>query len=221
MTEEDTKKERKEIYAETRRDLLARQLSNSQYFDQAILGLASGVLALSISFVKDVVPLQRAEHLWLLISAWVLLGGAILCTVVSFIVGQLGIAVQLDFAKKYYLEEQEDYLTKRNPYTGPTNGLNYGAGGLFVVGIVMLVVFTALNVTKEARMSDQKLLQEAAPIPALQQIERHAAPIPTMQAITPSGPSSSTGTVPSQPTNLGTAAPAPSPPTPAPAPKKE
>lgn len=66
----DDQKHRRELYANTRRDLLDRQLSNSEKFDNAILTLSTGALAISLAFIKDIVPLKLAQNLWLLKASW-------------------------------------------------------------------------------------------------------------------------------------------------------
>jgi len=56
-------KRREEIYAETRKDLLTRQLSNSEKFDGAILTLSTAALGVSLTFIKDIVPLGKAQDI--------------------------------------------------------------------------------------------------------------------------------------------------------------
>ena len=67
---DDDQKHRREVYANTRKDLLGRQLSNSEKFDNAILTLSTGALGISLAFIKDIVPLKIAQNLWLLKASW-------------------------------------------------------------------------------------------------------------------------------------------------------
>ena len=76
---------RQELYKNTREDLLKRQLSNSERLDNAILTLSTGVLALSLAFIKDIVPVKMAAHLWLIKTSWRLLGLSIVLTLLSFV----------------------------------------------------------------------------------------------------------------------------------------
>jgi uncharacterized membrane protein len=94
MTDGD-REHRQELYDRTRRDLLDRQLSNSEKFDNAILTLSTGALAISLAFIKDIVPLEIAQNLWLLKASWWLFGFSIISTLVSFAASQLGISRQL------------------------------------------------------------------------------------------------------------------------------
>ena len=63
------------LLAETRADLLKRQLSNSENYDKAVISLSTAFLGLSLAFLKDLVPIQRAEWLWLLYGSWLALAG--------------------------------------------------------------------------------------------------------------------------------------------------
>jgi hypothetical protein len=145
MTDE-LKEERKKIYASTRQDLLSRNLSNSERYDNAILTLSTGILGISLAFIKDIVPLDKAEFLSLVIISWWLFGAAIVSTLVSFSVSQLAIKRQLEYAEKYYLEEQEDYINKKNHPALLTEYINYASGVLFVAGIIVTVIFVSVNV---------------------------------------------------------------------------
>lgn len=96
---------RKDLYAETRKDLLSRQLSNSERFDTAVLTLSTGALGASLAFISNVVPLERAQCLILLRVSWWLFGVSIGSTMLSFLASQRGIARQLEYAEAYYLQE--------------------------------------------------------------------------------------------------------------------
>jgi hypothetical protein len=80
-------------------------LSNSEKFDNAILTLSTGALAISLAFIKDIVPLEIAQNLWLLKASWWLFGFSIISTLVSFAASQLGISRQLKYAEEYYLNK--------------------------------------------------------------------------------------------------------------------
>ena len=44
---------------------------NTTAYDKAILTLASAALALSLAFIKDLVPVEHARLFWMLVSSWV------------------------------------------------------------------------------------------------------------------------------------------------------
>lgn len=137
---------REELFAETRRDLLTRQLSNSERFDGAVLALSTGALGFSLTFLKDVVPIEKAQNLLLLIISWWLFGLAIISTLASFVASQLGIMKQLNYAQEYYINRKNEYLTKPNVPAKVTDFLNYASGLLFVAAVVLTITFVSTNV---------------------------------------------------------------------------
>lgn len=121
--------ERQNLYADCRNDLFKRQLSNSENFDRSILSLSIGLLAVSVAFIKPTAP--AALHIEILGWSWVALGAAIASTMASFMTSQAAIDRQLDHAEKYYLQGQNDFLTKPNRLGAATSWLNRLAGFAF------------------------------------------------------------------------------------------
>jgi len=146
MTDQSNMEERKILYARTRDDLLARNLSNSEKYDNAILTLSTGLLGLSLAFIKDIVPLAQSHYVFLLIMSWCAFGASIVSTLVSFALSQRGIERQLEYAGKYYLEELEEFLDKKNRPKQWTDFVNYLSGILFIVGIITTILFVSLNI---------------------------------------------------------------------------
>lgn len=60
-----------EIYDSFRDEFLKRQLSNTESYDKSILTLSSAGLAISLTFLESVVPMETASHLWLMKMSWV------------------------------------------------------------------------------------------------------------------------------------------------------
>jgi hypothetical protein len=139
--------ERKRIYSETRRDLLARQLSNAENFDKAILSLSTAGLGFSLAFIKDIIPLSRAGFLDLIYYSWYLFGGAIVVTLLSFHSSQIGIDKQLILAERYYLKCDEKAL-RTTGWAKLTVWLNRLSGIFFIAAIFLTIVFVTLNVRR-------------------------------------------------------------------------
>lgn len=137
---------RQELYKNTREDLLKRQLSNSERLDNAILTLSTGVLAFSLAFIKDIVPIKMAVHSWLIKTSWWLFGLSIVLTLLSFVASQLAIKRQLKYAEEYYLNQKDEYLAKRSCFARATDALNYSSCIVFVTAIVCTIVFVSLNI---------------------------------------------------------------------------
>lgn len=184
--DDEEKKKRQELYAETRKDLLTRQLSNSEKFDGAILTLSTAALGFSLAFIKDVVLLSEAQEIWTLKASWWIFGVTIVSTLFSFITSQHGIKKQLDYAEKYYLKFEGKYLTKKNVPAIITDYLNYASALLFILALSLTIFFVSNNLGGKNIMAGDEgkpvQIQEGAPIPKMQSLEK-GAPIPSMQAV--------------------------------------
>jgi len=145
MAEEGDRESRERIYAETRDDLLKRNLSNCENMDKAVLTLSSALLGLSLGFTKDVVSLENASFVWLLVSSWALFAAAIISTLMSFLSSQWGIRRQLVLAHEYYLEEKEEAFDAPNFWARATEFINVCSAALFVAAVIATVVFISLN----------------------------------------------------------------------------
>ncbi|MDE0510415.1 MAG: hypothetical protein OXI88_01315 [Gammaproteobacteria bacterium] len=139
------KRERRELYEKTRKDLLDREHSNSRLYDRAILTLSTTFLGLSLAFINDVNPLNEAQYSALLIVSWSLFGAAIISTILSFWTSQKGLKIQVNYAEKYYLEEKDEYR-KTSIYAKITDYLNYCSGLLFIAAVVSTIVFVSINI---------------------------------------------------------------------------
>ena len=187
--EQDPLAENKKLLAETRADLLKRQLSNAENYDKAILSLSTVFLGLSFAFLKDFVTTDQAEWLGLLYGSWVVLTAAVLTTILSFRVSQRAIDEQLKRAEDYYLHGKQDTLSK-SLAARFTDWLNDASGILFVLGVSLTTAFVLINIERSTNMSNERKgnqvpLKEGAPIPNLQvaPLENRGAPIPNLQQI--------------------------------------
>ena len=142
IPDEDTKR----IYSETRKDLLIRQLSNSEAYDKAILSLSSALLGISLAFIKDIIRSGAACHKEFLYYSWYLFALSIVLTLISFMMSNLGIKRQLKYAQRYYLEGKAEYLKKRSIYARLTDFANILSGISFILAIVFTVRFVTLNI---------------------------------------------------------------------------
>lgn len=179
---------KQKLLAETRGDLLKRQLSNSENYDKAVISLSTAFLGFSLAFLKDLVPIQRAEWLCLLYGSWLALAGAVLATIISFWVSQRGIDVQLKKAEDYYIRDDHAALTKSG-IAKATEWVNIASGMLFLLGLSLTTAFVILNFERSLKMSNEAklekiLLREAAEIPKMQEVPfQKGAPIPNLQPL--------------------------------------
>jgi hypothetical protein len=183
---------RQQLYANARTELLERQFSNSEAYDKAILTLSSGFLALSLTFIKDIVPRAQLSHTWLLYLSWGTLAAAILCTVVSFRVSNAAIEAQLHRAHRYFIERDEDAF-KKTPLAKLVEGLNVSSGLAFIVGVVLTAVFVISNFTGASFMTNKPQgggrtqIHEGHVVPPMQKITgdlvKKGQPVPELQKV--------------------------------------
>ena len=90
--EETATQKAKKLDAQRRKEVMPYRehlwdslFSSYAEFDRAILTLSSALLALSIAFVKDIVPIEQISLPGLLVASWILFGVSILSTLTSFI----------------------------------------------------------------------------------------------------------------------------------------
>lgn len=173
------------IFDSFRDELYKRQLSNSEAYDKAILSLSSAGLAISLTFIKFIVPLEEAVHLAVLKASWVLFLLSVVTTLISFLTGNKGISIQLISAEQYYIEGQAKAFNKFNIYAYLNSSLNYVSGALFLIALTCVVSFVILNIDQgEPDMSKGKktFITDSASIPTMQKTggTKKSANIPSM-----------------------------------------
>ena len=141
----DEQKRATEMYQSHRDELYRRELSNTQAYDKAILSLSSAGLAISLTFIKFIVPLEKADHLWMIKTLWVLFLLSIISTVISFLIGNKAISRQREDAEQYYIHGNANAQNKFNIFSCINSILNYISGILFVVALIFVISFVILN----------------------------------------------------------------------------
>ena len=186
--DDDEKSRAVEIFDSFRDELYKRQLSNSEAYDKAILSLSSAGLALSLTFIKFIVPLQNADYLILLKTSWVLFLISVITTIFSFLIGNKGISTQLKYAEEYYIDGKASAFNKFNVYSYLNSKLNYASGGLFLIALTCVVGFVTLNINNgESKMKkgNKTFVTDSATIPSMQRVDtsgivKKSADIPSM-----------------------------------------
>jgi hypothetical protein len=144
----EDRKMRWELFNEQKRQIWTDSQSSSDSYDKAILTLSSGALALSVGFIKDVVPLKSAIYLPVLFTAWAAFVVAILLTVISFRLSISAQGEQLDNAYEYYLNYNDEAGKKKTRFSFAIKCCAFVGGGAFVLGFVLNVMFAAVNILK-------------------------------------------------------------------------
>ncbi len=138
-------KEEYEAYRKRRDFLIDVGREASRHFDKYILTLAAGTFGLSLLFVERIAPHPKDGTEWLLIAAWVAFGASILSTLVSFLLGQESCSKEMKILDGKYRGDIKDEKEIKNRFVPWTKLLNWTSMVLFVIGVVFLITFSALN----------------------------------------------------------------------------
>ncbi len=178
-----SKSENQKLFAERRKELVDRQLSNSEALDKAVLTLSSSGLAISISFIRYIIDLESAIKTNLLFTSWALFALAIICTITSYLIGQKAIEKSIDISYKYYIEDDDRYENVIPLSSRINDKINLLSSVFFIMAVVSVVSFVAINLNKqENAMSKEKsnstFTADSATIPKMQ---KKSAAIPKQQ----------------------------------------
>ena len=170
MTDEERQRdeEHRNLYNQSRNELLRRQLSNSQILDKSILSLSTAGLGVSVAFIKNVVSLTPATSLRLLHLSWLMFILAIICTLISFLTSQRSIKKELNRIYEYYIRKKEKVLNQKNLPAQITGWLSLASVISYIAAISFTAGFIALNLntTKEhVIMENKKTPPREVPLP--------------------------------------------------------
>lgn len=142
------------LYLEFRKHLWEAGKSTNDNTDKAILTLSAGALALSMTFLKDIVPLKDVVNLPLIILAWCAFGISIVGVLISQSESRKAIDVQMQRLESLIARDLVS-ANLPNPHIVWTNRLNLIAGTLFVTGLAFTILFTTLNVKRYTNMNNK------------------------------------------------------------------
>ena len=134
-----------EIHDKSREDLLKRQLSNNESYDKAILSLSSAGLALSLTAVKFVIPLNKATDVWALKASWVFFLVTVILSLSAYLIGNKAISKQLQIQEDYYIKRLVKAQTESNKYSRINSFFNAVTGGVFACAISLVIYFVTVN----------------------------------------------------------------------------
>ncbi len=114
-------------------------IESSSQFDKQVLFFASGALALSFAFIKDIVKLSVATNKWLLISSWAFFGAVIFFSIISHYTSLKAINKKI-----HNLNASEDKGSKK--LNCLTKWFNILMIVFLAMGLLLLTVFVAINI---------------------------------------------------------------------------
>ena len=159
------------VYLEERKESVISERETASQFDKAILTLATGALALSVTFINYIAPTPKPYSICFLIIAWVFFSFSILSTLISFLTSQAACRKQ---RKILDAEISNKSTPGKNLAAVWTNWLNYVSIILFIIGVVFLLIFSAVNLWKgDNAMDEEEKIKKHGYVPP----ERPAKPI--------------------------------------------
>ena len=169
-------------FENARRETLEVQKANAEAQDRAILTLSSALLALSLSFFRDVFPSNQPIWLILLYTSWILFAIAICITILGFMFSQRTSKYKLDTMQDFF--ENPERQVEINNYiehrSNTERHINEVSGMAFIMAVLFSVTFVILNTNKETNMSRQELSQQGEVKKSVP-----STPIPTRPVTTP------------------------------------
>lgn len=124
--------------AEHRNWLRTAYEASSASYDKAVMTLAGGALAISLTFIHEIAPHFR--HKGYLGLAWASLALSLLVIFFSFWASQKALLSEMDKMDEGEAAEGKGF------WVSTTGWLNLGAGVAFVAGVVFLVIFAWHNI---------------------------------------------------------------------------
>ncbi|MFP3798450.1 hypothetical protein [Paraburkholderia sp. SIMBA_027] len=165
---------------ERERDNLSKLLiSNAENLDKSVLTYSGAALGLSLSFLKDFVPIRDAKWAWSLYCSWWSFALAIVLVIASYVVSQKVVKLQFERAERYYEDGQNDARDEHTwieKVADHLNGWMYAAA--FVIGLSLTILFVSINLSgakmanKNEKLQGLTICQEGFTPPKMQRVER-------------------------------------------------
>lgn len=148
-----------ELHDEYRRKVWEDSASQSESFDRYLLTLSGGALGLSITFLKDVVPLHNAVCIPLLIISWLCFIFCILITLVSFRLSIHALERTVPYLNEFYLEGNAEAFNKHleSVWTKAVGWCAYAGIFFFVLGLFFTMLFVSANLLGGKAVSQENV----------------------------------------------------------------
>lgn len=153
MKEDATVQTAEQMYQAYVEDARKRQLSSSENLDKTILTYSSGGLALSLTFLKDFIPIRAATAGYLLYFSWALFVLATTLTTVSFWLSYQAQTKSIQYAEEYYLNGKPEFQNKQSIYNRITTWINPTSCLAFIAALISTFFFVFLNLDKATHMA--------------------------------------------------------------------
>lgn len=141
---------RRTAFNQINEHLLGLRQSSLEKSDELIIALSSAFLALSIGFIKEIVPLERSILMPVLVISWISFFAATAVNFFSHTLARQANENQIECARLYFLEGRSKYVNPEiNKATRATELWNRWAAILLMMGLVLTLIFVSVNVLRE------------------------------------------------------------------------
>lgn len=132
-----------DVYYRERTAFIEMEHKSSEQHDKAILTLAAGALALSLTFVEKIAPHPKTATVGLIAASWAAFILSIITILASFLTSQIACRKQCESLDNLFAGKGAGpQLTK---WAVVTERLNLGSYLSFVAGLIALAVFGFFN----------------------------------------------------------------------------
>lgn len=161
---------RRELFDKYWAEAQTRQRSSSENYDKSILTYSSGGLAISLTFLKDIVPIKEAVHLSWLYFSWGCFVGATALTIVSFLLSYKAQELSLSFAEEYFINGKDEFCNKNCWQGSALNVFNILSGAMFVIALIATSIFVTLNMEEKAKVMAKNFANDGMPPSLMQKV---------------------------------------------------
>jgi hypothetical protein len=166
LTKKNEQEKQEEEWIKERDAAFDKTGSDQTEYDKQLLTLSSGFLAVSLAFIKDIVPLASARCLWSLYLSFLLFAVCIMVVLFSY---QFSISANVK-VKEYYDKKLAGYIDPKFPnlHALLVTWVNRASGIVFALGVCSIVTFVIINLRTEADMAHDNrkggLAEDGAPV---------------------------------------------------------
>lgn len=131
-----------ENLANYRNDLVETEKKLKESYDKLVIALSGGALALSITFIKDIVDLESAVYAWLLLSSWA-------CFIASLatVLGALSFGIESHRKAIHQVDDGTIYNVKPGGwFSNFSKSFHRLSALLLLAGLILISVFVYQNV---------------------------------------------------------------------------
>lgn len=144
-----------ERYVKQRERLLDASLETAGRYDRALLTVGSGALAISVAFLEKIAPSPVPWTIAFIVLAWTLLLASIISQLLALDRSENATKHQVSILDTEYLfyfsgddpaeRVREGFIPPVNPFVDQTKRYNLASRYCLISGIVLVFVFSALN----------------------------------------------------------------------------